>query len=123
MVCEADAWVAFFPREPVTPGHTLVIPRSHVPDLWALEPGLASELIQAVISVGRAIRVAVKPEGMNLITSAGAAAEQTVLHVHLHLVPRWPQDGLGRIWPPDTHMGERLQAEAAERIRQECRGG
>jgi histidine triad (HIT) family protein len=48
----------------------------------------------AVIEVGSAIESALEPEGMNLITSAGEAAEQTVFHLHLQLVPRWQQDGV-----------------------------
>src|SRR4051794_12854404 len=99
VVCEGETWIAFFPLDPATPGHTLVIPRIHVPDLWAAPPDLVQELMHGVLRVGAAINSAMKPEGMNLITSAGKAAEQTVFHFHLHVVPRWRQDGFGRIWP------------------------
>ena len=78
LVCEDTNWVAFFPLDPATPGHTLVIPRLHVEHLWRADPALASELMQAVVRVGRAIEFALQPEGMNLITSAGSAAEQTI---------------------------------------------
>ncbi len=82
VVCEEESWIAFFPLDPATPGHTLVIPRKHVVDLWEAEPPLGAELMAAVIRVGRAIDVSLKLEGMNLITSAGKVAEQTVLHLH-----------------------------------------
>lgn len=121
VVCEAPTWIAFFPRDPATPGHTLVIPRGHVQDLWSLGTGLAAELTSGVIRVGRAIEAALTPEGMNLITSSGTAAEQTVFHLHLHIVPRWRSDGFGRIWPPERPMAERVKEEVAERIREECR--
>src|SRR4051812_12151004 len=98
LVCESTSWVAFVPLAPATPGHTLIIPRAHFPDLWALDATLAAELISGAIRVGRAIRLALEPEGMNLITSSGEEAEQTVFHVHLHLVPRWESDGFGQIW-------------------------
>jgi histidine triad (HIT) family protein len=98
MVCESDSWVAFFPLNPATSGHTLVIPRHHVSDLWELGEPLAAELMGAVIRVGRAVQLALDPEGMNLITSKGRAAEQTVFHLHLHVLPRWGQDGFDRIW-------------------------
>ena len=124
IVCSAPLWVAFFPLEPATPGHTLVIPRVHVPDLWETEPDLAGELMRAAVRVGHAIERAVNPEGMNLITSAGSAAEQTVFHLHLHVVPRWRRDGFGEIWP----RGPRYEDEAlldgiADRIRDACAGG
>jgi histidine triad (HIT) family protein len=120
VVCAGQSWIAFFPLNPATPGHTLVIPRVHVPDLWHVEPALGVDLMAAVIKVGRAIESAVAPEGMNLITSAGDAAEQTVFHLHLHLVPRWHQDGFGRIWPKEERYENAVLGDVANRIRQAC---
>ena len=71
VVCEGEHWVAFFPLEPATAGHTLVIPREHVKDLWQASTDTGRELIEAVIRVGRAIKIAVEPDGMNMITSRG----------------------------------------------------
>ncbi len=120
IVCAAPSWVAFFPKNPATPGHTLVIPRDHVPDVWALEAKLAGELMNAVVQVGRAIRSAVTPAGLNLISSAGDVAEQTVYHLHLHVVPRYPGDDLHPIWPAKTDTPLREKEELARRIREEC---
>lgn len=110
------SWVAFFPISPATPGHTLVIPRKHVPDLWAAEPQLAGGLTVAAIRIGRAIQRALEPEGMNLITSKDQAGEQSVFHLHLHLVPRWSDDELG-IWPPKKPMGREVRESLGEEIR------
>lgn len=124
IVCETDNWVAFFPLEPATPGHTLVIPRVHVPDLWAAPSALAAELMTGVLRVGDAVNAALKPEGMNLITSAGSAAEQTVFHLHLHVVPRWARDGFGCIWPIEGRRYENDELEnVADLIRAECERG
>lgn len=124
VVCSAENWVAFFPLEPATPGHTLVIPRTHVPDLWAADAELAAELMRACVRVGRAIQQSVTPEGMNLISSAGSAAEQTVFHLHIHLVPRWHRDGFGAIWPRGPRYEDELLLEGiADRIRAACTGG
>src|SRR6185437_3410737 len=78
VVAEGEGWVAFFPLKPATLGHTLVIPRRHLRDLWAAEPCEAGDLAAASVRVGRAIDRALNPDGMNLITSAGSAAEQTI---------------------------------------------
>jgi histidine triad (HIT) family protein len=121
IVCEGENWVAFFPLDPATPGHTLVIPRNHVADLWEAEPALATDLMAAVIRVGRAINASLKPEGMNLITSAGSAAEQSVFHLHLHVVPRWSRDGFGKIWPPPKKYTDSHLENVADRIRAACR--
>ncbi len=120
VVCADKHWTAFFPLNPATPGHTLVIPRTHVADLWQVEPPLSAELIAAVIRVGRAIDQALKPEGMNLITSAGETAEQTVFHLHLHIVPRWRLDGFGRIWPVEGKYDDASVGDVAARIREAC---
>lgn len=120
IVCGSENWVAFFPLEPATPGHTLIIPRAHTADLWRLDRDGAEELMRAVIRVGHAIEDALAPEGMNLITSAGEAAEQTIYHVHLHLVPRWRDDGFGRIWPMESLVSGREEQDAADRIRAAC---
>jgi histidine triad (HIT) family protein len=123
VVCEGEDWVAFFPLDPATPGHTLVIPRKHIPDLWKAEPALAAELVAAVIRVGRAINASLKPDGMNLITSAGSVAEQTVFHLHLHVVPRWRRDGFGDIWPPTRKYADSHLDNVADRIRTACASG
>ncbi len=120
IICEGEEWLSFFPPEPATAGHTLIIPRAHVPDFWSLDEALAAELTGAALRVGRAIKRAVAPEGMNLITSSGDVAEQTVFHVHLHVVPRWRGDGFGRIWPPERPMQHEGREGIASLIRAEC---
>jgi diadenosine tetraphosphate (Ap4A) HIT family hydrolase len=119
-VCEGTTWLAFFPLDPATLGHTLVIPRRHVRDLWSVDRPVAEDLIHASIRVGHAIESALEPDGMNLITSSGPAAEQTVLHLHLHVVPRWRNDGVD-IWPPARPIATKAKRDAARRIRQACR--
>lgn len=120
IVCDGPSWVAFFPLHPATPGHTLIVPRVHVADLWEIEPPLGAELMTAAIRVGRAIQSALEPEGMNLITSAGEPAEQSVFHLHLHVVPRWRKDGFGRIWPTERNYKDANMEDAAQRIRAAC---
>jgi histidine triad (HIT) family protein len=120
VVCEADSWIAFFPLKPATKGHTLVIPRRHIADIWELDVQLGSDLMSAVIRVGRAVAAVVRPEGMNLISSKGSAAEQTVFHLHFHILPRWNRDGFDDIWPTET-ADEDVDLEVlAEHIRTAC---
>ena len=121
LVREDRNWVAFFPPEPATPGHTLIIPRIHVVDLWQADAELGADLMAAVILVGRAIQESLTPDGMNLISSAGKTAEQTVFHLHLHVVPRWKRDGFGPIWPPEGKFEDEELAGLAIRVRQALR--
>jgi histidine triad (HIT) family protein len=112
----ADA-LAFFPLRPVCPGHTIIVPKTHVRDLWVAGSLPSAGLMQAVIRVGHAINMALRPDGMNLISSAGQAASQTVFHLHLHVVPRWAGDRLGNIWPPSPPLTDEAKDETAAAIR------
>ena len=113
--------VAFFPTEPATLGHTLVAPRDHVSDIWSVDEDLAAELGRVIVRLSAAVRRAVEPQGLNVIQSNGKAATQTVMHLHVHLLPRWEDDGIGRIWPAETHYTQNQKDDAWERLRAECR--
>jgi histidine triad (HIT) family protein len=120
IVCAAADVIAFFPLKPLALGHTLVVPKKHVPDLWSVDRRLGLSLMTAAVQVGRAINEALHPDGMNLISSAGEAASQTIFHLHLHLVPRWFNDHIENIWPPSKPWGEEVKDEVADLIRDAC---
>jgi histidine triad (HIT) family protein len=117
IVTETAREVAFFPDSPATLGHTLVIPRAHTPNLWVAPAATLPSLLEMAAVVGRAIMAALQPAGMNLIHSAGAAATQTVFHLHLHLVPRWSDDHIGDIWPPKQLWNGELKEDTLEAVR------
>lgn len=108
--------VAFAPTEPATLGHTLLVPRQHIADVWHLDHPTARALASASLLLAKGIRSSLSPDGMNVIQSNGQAATQTVLHLHVHLVPRWHDDALGRIWPPETSFSERQKDRTYEAI-------
>lgn len=115
-----DHVIAFFPLEPATLGHTLIIPREHIPDIWALDEDTAAHLAKAVVRLSKAVQIAVEPEGLNIIQSNGEVATQTVFHLHVHIVPRWTGDAVGRIWPPETNYSEEAKDYMWERLSEEC---
>jgi histidine triad (HIT) family protein len=108
--------VGFFPTEPATLGHTLVVPRAHIPDIWSLEQPVGAALAEGVLRIAHAIRSALRPEGLNIIQSNGEAATQSVMHLHVHLVPRWRGDPVGRIWPPETNFTDFQKDWAQEEL-------
>lgn len=122
-VFRTDSVVAFFPPEPATLGHTLLIPRAHVRDIWGLDPNLAAELGRQTVVLAGAVKRAMRPDGLNVIQSNGSAATQTVMHLHVHVVPRWETDAVGRIWPPETHYSKHEKDDAWEALRRQFRGG
>lgn len=86
---------------PVTPGHALVIPRSHVEFVTDLPMDTAASLMTTAQKLGAAVmHSALGPGGFNLHLANGGAAHQDVFHVHLHVVPRYHGDGFGFVFPP-----------------------
>jgi len=116
VVYQDEETMAFMDINPATPGHTLVIPRAHVRNIYELDDHTAAAIMNTVLRVARGIREAMEPDGLNLMQANERAAFQSVFHFHFHLVPRWTGDGLRPPWRPKP--GEPLAiADAAERIR------
>lgn len=86
--------LAFMDIDPVTPGHALVVPRSHAPMLADIPDPVATEMFAVARSIAAALRTStLRCEGVNLFYADGAAALQEVFHAHLHVFPRHPDDG------------------------------
>lgn len=93
--------MAFIPLHPVVEGHVLVIPDRHVAD-FATDPEVSAATMRRAAEL---MRWTDRP--MNLITSRGREATQSVFHLHLHLVPRAEGDGLALPW----YSGKRSKKE------------
>lgn len=112
MVREWRDAVAFRPLNPVCNGHTLVIPRQHVRD------AVENQAVTA-LTMGRAAELAGEWPASNILTSVGAAATQSVFHLHLHIVPRSFGDGLMLPWgttgdPHEPHRCPGMDRLASE---------
>ena len=77
---------------PISPGHTLVIPRRHVGSFFELEPDERSELLTLLDQAKADLDREFKPDGFNIGINDGPAAGQTVPHLHIHLIPRYNGD-------------------------------
>lgn len=112
VIAEWPDAVAIVPHAPVAPGHWLVIPRVHVPDALA-DPGVTG----ATAARAAELAAAEGPDALNLITSVGTEATQTVRHLHWHLVPREAHDGLPLPWTPQQAARMALTSLVPERQR------
>src|SRR3954471_24173212 len=83
IVDEDERTVAFMDINPATRGHALVVPRRHARDLLAIDPEDLAATVVAAQRLARTARTALGAEGINLINSCGAAAWQTVFHLHI----------------------------------------
>jgi diadenosine tetraphosphate (Ap4A) HIT family hydrolase len=89
-----ESELAFVIRDgyPVSPGHTLVIPRRHVASFFETTPEEQASLIKLLNLARIEIGQQFKPEGFNIGINDGAAAGQTMAHLHIHLIPRYAGD-------------------------------
>jgi histidine triad (HIT) family protein len=101
--------VAFapLPGSALAPGHTLVVPVEHSDDLLDAGPVALAASTALARRVGRAMRAALGATGVVVLQASGADAGQSVRHLHLHVVPCWPDDGTVH-WPepPSAHVVE-----------------
>lgn len=94
--------MAFMDIQPVNPGHMLVIPKVHAPDLTCMDSEIGGKLFRVGMELAEALRRSgIRCEGVNLFLADGAAAGQEVFHVHLHVIPRFTGDGFGFRFGPD----------------------
>jgi histidine triad (HIT) family protein len=117
MVAENASVVAFMDIRQAVPGHVLIVPRRHVPNIYELAPDEGDAVMQLALKIARAQRAAFAPEGMNLWQSNGEVAGQEVWHFHLHLGPRKHGDGLLRAYagePPAPSPRAYLDKLAAQ---------
>jgi histidine triad (HIT) family protein len=99
-VIHADAHtLAFMNLRQSNPGHVLVIPRRHLVTFDELDDDLAGHLARTVVRVARGVRAAFGAPGYNVFQNNGAAAGQDVFHLHVHLLPRWENDGVRPGYP------------------------
>ncbi len=116
-IYEDDRTLAFMDINPLNSGHCLVVTKTHAATLFDTPVEDLAAAIVAVKKVAQAIREALQPDGMNLLQANGAAAFQSVPHFHIHVIPRWNNDGRGFDWklvPGNREQimraGERIQA-------------
>lgn len=96
IVHESDRILAFMDINPVTPGHLLVIPKAHSADLADVDRADAGEMMRVAQQLTTSLhRSGLEPAGVNLFYADGEAAGQEVFHAHLHVIPRYPDDGFG----------------------------
>ena len=94
VIFEDDRVIAFAPIEAVSVGHTLVAPKVHYESLADITSDMLSAVMDAARSVALVLLTKNGATGINLLHASGVDAQQSVLHFHVHLVPRYPHDGL-----------------------------
>ena len=117
IVYEDDDTIAFLDARPVNPGHTLVVPKRYARNLLDADAEVLAVVMKTVQKVAHALMEGLSAEGVNIVVNNERAADQLVFRLHIHVIPRFPNDGVEH-W----HSKERPQGEAAgiaEKLRAE----
>ncbi len=113
-IFEDDGVFAFMDINPIAPGHSLVIPKYHTPDLLSAPAETVSVTAAGIQRLAKAVQKTLRPDGLNILQANGPGAAQSVLHLHMHVVPRQMGDGLAMNWemvPGDTQRIAQLAEE------------
>ena len=95
---------------PATKGHALILPKSHAANLFELPEDVAAKVLPLAKKLGAQMVNRLSADGMNLVQNNGEIAGQTVMHFHLHLIPRYEGDGQRISWNPQDSTPEELKA-------------
>ena len=121
VVFEDDETIAFLDKRPLFPGHSLLIPREHRETLADLPPKLLATVFANAQLLSRAVPEAMKKPGS--FVALNNVVSQSVPHLHIHVVPRKPKDGLrGFFWPRTKYESEKEMAAVAARVRKAVEG-
>lgn len=91
---ENESVLAFIPKEQVSSGHTLVIPKEHFENILDISEDSLKDVMKVSKELSHKYRTELDATGVNILHASGKDAQQSVFHFHIHVVPRYPNDGL-----------------------------
>ena len=101
-IYEDEAFRVILDLNPATKGHALVLPKEHFANIFEMPEEWTAKAFTLAKKMAEKIKDAMKCDGFNLVQNNGAAAGQTVFHFHIHLIPRYENDGAGITWTPGS---------------------
>lgn len=94
IIFENEDFLAFSPKDQVSKGHTLLIPKKHRVNIFDIDKDSLERLAGIAQDLSKELLVLNGATGINLLNASGKDAQQSVFHFHLHIVPRYENDGL-----------------------------
>ena len=101
-VYEDEDFRVILDLNPASKGHTLIIPKKHAANLFELPEETAEKVLPIAKKLGARLKEGLHAEGLNVVQNNGEAAGQTVMHFHMHLIPRYNNDTVNVKWVPGT---------------------
>jgi histidine triad (HIT) family protein len=109
-IYEDDSFRVILDLGPATKGHALVLPKNHYADLFEIPEDVLADAAKVAKKVAGTMKEKLSCDGLNLVQNNGEEAGQTVMHFHLHIIPRYKNDGQHILWKPTSPSPEELAA-------------
>ncbi len=106
---EDDCFRVILDLSPAAKGHALIMPKDHADNLFELPEETAGKAMKLAKKLGQQMKEKLGADGLNLVQNNGEAAGQTVKHFHLHVIPRYENDGQHISWNPGASTPEELE--------------
>lgn len=113
-IYEDDFFRVILDLSPATKGHALILPKQHMADIFEMNEDLAAKVFVLANKIAKAMKDALGCDGLNIVQNNGSTAGQTVFHFHMHLIPRYINDGQTISWIPGTSEPEEREAVAKQ---------
>lgn len=114
-VYETDKILAILDVNPISKGHLLVIPKEHYKDIFDISETILKEIIISIKKISEMVKENLGARGVNILHASREEAQQSVFHFHIHLVPRYKDDGLDT-WPKSEYKELNFE-EVAKKIK------
>ncbi len=108
-IYEDENFVAILDISPASEGHTLLIPKAHVQDVYDLPEAVGKEIYPVLTKLSHALKRNFAFDGLNILQNNGEVAGQTVFHFHIHLIPRHTGDTVAVKWDAVNVSPERMK--------------
>lgn len=107
-IFENDKVFCFLDVNPLTEGHTLVVPKEHYENIFDVSENDLKEIISVVKNLSEKMKKVWGVEGVNITSANGETAEQSIFHLHFHIIPRRMGDGLemNKWWNSKNHKAD-----------------
>ena len=114
---EDDMFRVILDLGPATKGHALILPKDHYANLFELPDEACGDVMKLAKKMATRMTERLHADGFNIIQNNFEVAGQTVMHYHLHLIPRYVDDGQHILWNPTTVTQEELEKTMEEIIK------
>lgn len=109
-IYEDDDFNVILDNGPATKGHALILPKNHFANVYEIDDEILSKAMILGKKIAGHMTEVLKCDGVNFVQNNGSAAGQSVFHYHLHVIPRYENDGAHILWKPTEPSAEELKA-------------